>query len=203
MICPFRSVMVEAHLREYWVDPAAEAMALLWMFTNSNYPFTTNWFLAPCSWTPPISKRHRQQLNACKLRIKNLNQLKLRPNWLVSTFNRKSQNTKTYYEQNPLQTVSSQSSSSPYSFNWWAKDKNLCRLKPNGNAKKMPLPLRLLQWKTVNRVLSTSRRWRVLNSKLMMSFVSETSSATSAPHWALNWRRLTEKTKLMKYCGGR
>jgi hypothetical protein len=42
-----------------------------------------------------------------------------------------------------------------------------------------------------------------LNSKLMMSFVSETSPAKSAPHWALNWRRLTEKTKLMKYCGGR
>jgi hypothetical protein len=37
----------------------------------------------------------------------------------------------------------------------------------------------------------------------MMSFVSETSFVMSAPHWALNWRRLTEKTKLMKFCGGR
>ena len=162
-----------------------------------------NWFPAPCSWTLPISKRLKQQLSVCKLRIKNLNQLKLRPHWQVSTSNRKSQNTKTYSGQNPQQTVSSQSSSSPCSINWWPKDKNLCRLKPNGNAKKMPLPLRLLLWKTVNHALSTSRRWRVLNSKLMMSFVSETSPAKSAPHWALNWRRLTEKTKLMKYCGGR
>jgi hypothetical protein len=142
MTCPFRWAMEEAHLREFWVDPAAEATAPLWMFINSNYPFITNWYPALCSWILLISKRHRQQPNACRLRIKNFNLLKLKPCWLVWICNRRLPNTKTCFVPSQLQTVSSRSSSSPCSINWWPRDKNTCRLRLNGNVKKILLPLR-------------------------------------------------------------